>query len=71
MQNLKEYLDNHYGFCSSKSRSPRCACIKYEWLGTQCEHWNPFDVSTYEELAEAQKNWIKGGFTTLEPRDGN
>jgi hypothetical protein len=33
-----------------------CACIKHGWIGLQCSSWKPFDVSTYEELGEAQRN---------------
>lgn len=48
---LKAYLDENYGTCAMD----RCVCHKNGWMGTGCNNWKPFGVSTWEELIEAQK----------------
>lgn len=49
---VKAYLDENYGRCERQS----CTCLTRGWMGTRCESWKPFGASTYEELAEVQRN---------------
>jgi hypothetical protein len=56
MEDLKQYLDYNYGQCNRALEGHSCSCLKNGWIGTGCFSWKPFNVSTYEELREAQKN---------------
>jgi hypothetical protein len=56
MEDLKQYLDNNYGQCNRSLEGYSCSCLKNGWMGKGCFSWKPFNVSTYEELREAQKN---------------
>lgn len=49
---LKKYLREHYGQCSSN----RCSCLKTGTVGTQCQSWVPTSATTYEELSIWQDN---------------
>lgn len=59
---LSDSIKELYGICSREkgpSEKYRCQCLENGWKGTRCEHWNPFPVSSYEELGEYQQNVFK------------
>jgi hypothetical protein len=59
MSYIKEYLNNNYGECEQTSLGRTCSCVKNGWLGLACYSWRPFNISTYEELAEIQRQIYK------------
>lgn len=61
MEDLKHYLNNHYGRCNRVTAGDSCKCMMHGWLGVKCFDWSPFDVSNYEELKKVQNEteWEK------------
>lgn len=52
MDDLTEYLADHYGRCV---RCP-CMCLKNNcWVGRGCPHWQPAWAKDWNELAVIQR----------------
>lgn len=54
MENLAEYIQDHYGECMMVSAGKSCACIKHGWIGKGCYSWKPYEATTWEEVREIQ-----------------
>jgi hypothetical protein len=61
MSDLEDYIKEHYGRCT---RGTDCywerdglgaGCLRREWLGQLCKHWQATTAGTWEELCAAMK----------------
>jgi len=50
----EDYFLDTYGTC--ELGAPRCSCLKKEWLGRGCLHWQPLGVKSFDDLKEHVKN---------------